>query len=487
MSRKLNTRPSQNNGINKQDQDSDAFLSVSKQLENVQNEINRLKEENEIHQTDSQAKKFEVLENELCKLKEEYTIHQTNNQIKKLETLEKENIDLLKQVTAVETRQTTISYIFAAISLIFVAVSLGGYLKIYQLDNFTDSRAGTNKLLINLMEQKSANLLNKLNITGSSDEEVKEIKELEEFVGILEKLEVQDEKFNELKFLIEPLSLIVLRNNLPEALNKTKQAISHNPKPFVKSRLLTLSVVILVAQARNEQISKFHVLDNAIELDKTNALAFNTLAILQANKARDSIVKKGVKKDEKSEIHVEPTKYNETSNIFREAALNFEMSASLNQSAVGYWKYSNNRTWVNLIRLRYIINTEKIEGSSKIEEFLKDNKYQSIEQFFKEIITPLEQYEINTKFPNPSETLAQIYWLEAEYKRKTNKFSPEEITELEDKGQKKFEIALNRQLYNRTTSKNESEIQFKEDYLHKYIEEYRPNIFNALVKIIKAG
>jgi hypothetical protein len=97
--------------------------------------------------------------------------------------------------------------VFAAISLIFVLVSISGYLKIYQLDNFKDARIGTNKLLINLLEQKSADLLNKFNITGSSDQETTEVKELKDFVEILENLEAENENFKDLKYLIDPLRL----------------------------------------------------------------------------------------------------------------------------------------------------------------------------------------------------------------------------------------------------------------------------------------
>ena len=415
-------------------------------------------------------------------LKEKVELHHTEDTTKKIDATEKDTKDLIGKVSGIEGQLKTITIVFSLASLFFILVGTVGGFKIFQFENIKATREGTNNLLVNQVEQKTSDVINKFNITKSSDLEKTEVKNLIELANILDNLDIKDEHFQGIKKLHEVLTQVVIEENMDKAWITAKEGINKFPNDdFVLSRLKTFYAIIPIAEDRNNTYGedKEDSLREAIKLDSTNALAQNNLGIVLANKARHIIIN-----DVNEELVVSEQQFNEMINLIKEANLHFEVASLLNPSSIGKLKYVNNKTWCDLIKLRYILNTEGIE-SPKIAKFLQENNYTNIQEFFKDSSIPIELYEASTNFPNPPETLAQILWLQAEYMRKSKTHSEEDITKLENAGAKKFEEAIKRKIHNRVKTKEEASKQFEEDYLHQYIKKQRPDLFQTLkTKII---
>jgi len=414
----------------------------------------------------------ESLSQKLDRITEQFDSHHAEHTAKQIEELEREIKDLSKTVHNMEGGFRYVIIAFTIASVMFTAGSIMGFYKIYQYEKLEESTKGINQLLVKQVENQTRDVINKFNIAKSSDQEKEDVKNLKTLTEFLEQLKPNDQKFEGTKALVNILYQIVVTENMEEASRMAEEAIKiYTPDNFVVSRAKTLSVLIPVAEDRNEISDKEREdrLRDAILKDNTNAGAFNSLGIIVANKACKQLINGG--------------DFSKAYGHMREAILNFEIAALLNPSATGKLKYFNNKTWCNLLILRYLLNKEGTQGL-KITTFLQDNNYVSVEEFFEDSALGVKLYKEYTDFPNPPETLAQLFWLQAEYKRSDRTYSEEEVNSLEDKGAKEFEKALERKIFNRTKTPAHALEQFKTDYLHQYFIKRRPDLADQLCRQI---
>jgi hypothetical protein len=437
------------------------------QKQSTQASIDNMKEGSTLSEKDK------TLSQRLDEIKEKFDSHHTQHTAKKIEALENDTKDLAKTVHSIEGGLSYITIAFAIVSIFFAFGSIFGFYRIYQYETFKASTEGINQLLVKQIENQTRVVINRLNISKSSDQEREDVENLKQLTEFLDELKPNDKKFDGTKALVNILYEIVVEENMEEALKVSKETMNRFPdNKFVLSRAETLYALIPIAEDRNKPSDdeKESRLRDAIKIDNTNAGAFNSLGI--------TVTAKTLKNTLLTEKN-----FNDGYKLMKEATLNFEIASLLNPSATGKLKYINNKTFCNLLLLKYLLKEEGV-NSPNITRLLQDNNYTTMEEFFEDSSIGLRLYEEYTDFPNPPETLAQLLWLQAEYERKSQRYAEKDITDLENQGARKFEAAIRRQIYNRVKTRTDAVDQFNSDYLHEYIISQRPEIAEQIRKRI---
>lgn len=347
------------------------------------------------------------------------------------------------------------------VAIIFVVVSGLGLWKIYQYQEFVAAREEVYELLVSQIREQTSDAINKLSVTGRTQEDKDRINDLVQLQRRLLDLDVNSNSFIAIRELILALEHFIVDGNKNDA-DKILKSLEtrYRRDDFVLSRVLTLRASIEISRDRNKfsQEVKNNLL-TAIRIDSTVGLAYNNLGILSSNAARQKLIVQNL---------------TDAIDLMKEADIYYSTAANLNPSALGAFKYINNKTWSNLLLFKEYLDHSKGSPSDKqdLDELLSYFRNDNVEEFFKNSLDQIEGYQkLSPELINVSyamETIAQLLCVQAQYVHSQG--NTIDAYELLLKAVEQFESAIDKGLYLHVDTFGKAIEQFDDDPLHTLIK-----------------
>ena len=361
----------------------------------------------------------------------------------------------------------------SVVAIVFVLVSGLGLWKLYQYQNFVAARDEVYELLVNQLRERTSNAINKLTITGNTQEQKTRINELVGLKRSLVTLRVNTQSFVGTSDLIVGLERIVPDEKLDDATIVLKSLESRFPRDeYIRSRVLTLLALIEIARHREDFLPEVKKsLLEAIRLDSTVALACNAVGIQTTNQAK---------------VEINKGKLEEATLLMKEADIYYGMAADLDTSVLGIYRYINNKIWGNLLLFNAYLKRaqplDNIHRRNALDDILNYLKNKNADEFFDDVKDQLETYKIlSPGLPVAIETEAQYLCVKAQYSLLYDmKLDPDKLLE---QAVDLFLQVIDKGLYLWVRTPDEAIEQFRNNPLHKPIvesEKYRNIIYDRI-------
>lgn len=302
--------------------------------------------------------------------------------------------------TGLDSRVSTSTIVFYAISLLLTVLgTVAGY-NILTFRQWEDSRDNINKILVSNFEREVGTFFNSFSVrTKASDDQLTRWRQLNDQIESLQSVGKDDKRFSSLKTFISIIGdVCIYGEGLPQHQEEElDKLILLAPNSFMEARAIALKASIKLSRRNFEYDNRIeNELLEAISKDPSVGLAWVSLGNMYGLKARSEFSK---------------SLTNEGLRSMRLALSYHGRSHDLDNSLQGLIKYKNNRTWCEGLLFEAML-----DGKLNKDEFLTIVGSVSPETFMVRSLTELEfckKQQPDRTFPY--ETTAELYGLMAKY------------------------------------------------------------------------